>query len=157
VPDGLLSPLSSIDNLKQDKKPLVTPHWVLQSDRKQRRLLIDEFLAVEGVIPLSKNRDPVELHGTASPQLGQIGGSDAPCFPGRSIGTAPRLPPDPHFVPSSMPKYCVQRLSPLVCANQDLVMQFAVIRRARELDGDKQGALSYARAIAVRNLSLHVQ
>jgi len=151
VPDGLLSFLSSTDNLKQNEKPLVTPDWVLQSVRQQKRLPFDEFLAIEGVIP---KQIPVELHGTPSLQVEESNTLD---HPDRSTGPAPRLPSDPHFVPASMPTYCVQRRSPLVCANQELVMQFAAIRRAREMDGDSRGALSYARTIAVRKVSPHVQ
>ena len=41
------------------------------------------------------------------------------------------------------------RESPLICPNQELVEQIDVIRRARELDADWRGVLSYARAIAV--------
>jgi hypothetical protein len=149
VPDGGLSLLSSTDNLKQKEKPLVTPDWVLQSVRQQKRLPIEDFLAIEMVIP---NQIPVELHETPS----HVEESNTSGHPNRPTGTAPRLPPDPHFVPASMPTNCVQRRSPLVCVNQELVMQFATIRRARELDGDSRSALSYARAIAVRKVSLHV-
>ena len=46
-------------------------------------------------------------------------------------------------------KFACQRESPLVCPNQELVEQLDVIKRARELDVDWRGALSYARAIAV--------
>lgn len=150
----LLSFLSFTHHSKQNQKPLVTPDWVLESVRQQKRLPFDGFLAIEGVIP---NQTPVEPHGVPSPQPVQVAKTDASDYPNRSMGTAPRLPPNPHFVPASMPKYCVQRHSPLVCANQDLVMQLAAIRRARELDGDNRGALSYARAIAVRKVSLQVQ
>jgi len=129
----------------------VTPDWVLHSVRHQKRLPFDEFLAIEEVIP---SQIPVELHGTSSPQVEESNILD---HPNRPTSTAPRLPPNPHFVPASMPNYCVQRHSPLECANQELVVQFAAIRRARELDGDSRGALSYARAIAVRKVSLHVQ
>ena len=143
--------MSPTDNSKQNDRPLVTPGWVLQSVKQQKRLPFDEFLAIEGV---TSNRISVELYGTQTDQVEDTSASDDP---NRLIGAAPQLPPNPHFVPASMPKYCVQRHSPLVCANQGLVMQFAAIRRARELDGDKRSALSYARAIAVRKVSLHIQ
>jgi hypothetical protein len=110
----------------------------------------DEFLAIADVIPSQIPVVPVELHRTTSPQVEEA-------HPNRQAGTALRLPPNRHFVPSSMPMYCVQRRSPLICANQELVMQLAAIRRARELDGDNRSALSYARAIAVRKVSLHVR
>ena len=145
--------MSSTDNSKQNNKPLVTPEWVIQSVKQQKRLPFDEFLAIEGV---TSNLIPVERHGTPSPQMAQVEGASASGHHPRSIDTAPQLPSNPHFVPANMPKYCVQRHSPLVCANQGLVMQFAAIRRARELDGDRRGALSYARAIAVRKVSLHI-
>jgi hypothetical protein len=106
---------------------------------------------------VTPDRIPVGLHRTPSPQSVEVEEVDALGYPDRLTGTAPRLPPNPHFVPTSMPTYCVLRHSPLVCANQELVMQLAAIRRAREMDGDKRGALSYARAIAVREFSLHVQ
>ena len=111
----------------------------------------DEFLAIEGLIP---SQIPVVLRETPSPQVDE---SDILDNSNRPTGTAPQLPPNHHFVPASMPIYCVQRHSPLICANQELVMQLAAIRRARELDGDSRGALSYARAIAVRTVSLHVR
>lgn len=66
-----------------------------------------------------------------------------------SATLAPSLPLDPHFVPSSMPRLCVERHSPLVCPNHELVMQLAMIRKARDMDGDERGSLSYSRAIAV--------
>ena len=131
----------------------MTPDWVLRSVKQQKRLPFDEFLAIEGV---TSNRIPMELHGTPAPQMAQVEATSASDHRNGSIDAAPRLPPDPAFVPASMPKYCVQRQSPLVCANQELVMQFAAIRRARELDGDRRGALSYARAIAVRKVSLYI-
>lgn len=131
----------------------MTPDWVLQSVKQQKRLPFDEFLAIEGV---TSNRIPMERHGTPAPQMAQVEDTSASDLPNGSIGAAPRLPPNPAFVPASMPKYCVQRQSPLICANQELVMQFAAIRRARELDGDRRGALSYARAIAVRKVSLYI-
>ena len=154
---GPLGHLSSTDNSGQSEKPLVTPDWIIQSVKRQKRLLLDEFLAIEGVTPISKIRIPADLHDTPSPQLVQIKESDTTDHPDRSISIAPRLPPNPHFVAASMPKYCIQRFSPLVCANQELVMQFAVIRRARGLDGNRRSALSYSRAIAVRKFSLHMQ
>jgi DNA polymerase mu len=46
-------------------------------------------------------------------------------------------------------KLACQRESPLVCPNQELLGQLDVIRRARALDTDWRGALTYARAIAV--------
>lgn len=46
--------------------------------------------------------------------------------------------------------YCCFRKSPLVCPNQDLVSQFADIKRARDFEEDrKESALAYARCIAV--------
>ena len=132
----------------------MTPDWVLQSVKQQKHLPFDEFLAIEGVTP---NRIPMEPHGAPLPQVIQIEDSDESEHPSQPTVTTPRLPPNPHFVPASMPTYCVLRHSPLVCANQELVMQLAAIRRARELDGDNRGALSYARAIAVRKASLSVQ
>ena len=150
----LLYTARSTDNSRQNEKPLVTPDWVLQSVKQQKRLPFDDFLAIEGVTP---DRIPMVPHATPPPQVIQIEDSDESDHPGRPTVTTPRLPPNPHFVPASMPTYCVLRHSPLVCANQELVMQLAAIRRARELDGDNRGALSYARAIAVRKASLSVQ
>lgn len=149
--DSVLSLLSSTDKSKQNEKPLVTPNWVLHSIRQQKRIPFDEFLAIEDINP---SQIPVKLHGTPSPQVEESNILD---HPNPLTGSAPRLPPNRHFVPATMPMYCVQRRSPLVCANEELVMQFAAIRRARELDGDNRGALSYARAIAVRKVSLHVR
>jgi len=51
-----------------------------------------------------------------------------------------------------MSRFAVQRASPLVCPNQDLVEQLAVIRDARKVDGDERSATSYSRSIAVSPL-----
>ena len=50
---------------------------------------------------------------------------------------------------SQTARLACQRESPLICPNQELVEQIDVIKRARELDTDWRGVLSYARAIAV--------
>lgn len=48
-----------------------------------------------------------------------------------------------------MPTYCVQRKTPLVYPNQELVGQLAVIKQARWLNQEEISTLAYARAIAV--------
>ena len=45
--------------------------------------------------------------------------------------------------------YAVERASPLICPNQDMVKELAIIRRSRELEGEERSALSYQRAIGV--------
>lgn len=61
----------------------------------------------------------------------------------------PLIPPPKHLSYTS--KFAVQRASPLICYNQDLLYQLAVIRDARFLDNDKRSFMSYTRAIGVRS------
>ncbi|KAF9464977.1 hypothetical protein BDZ94DRAFT_1215253 [Collybia nuda] len=46
-------------------------------------------------------------------------------------------------------RFACARASPLVCPNQDLVTEIAVLSKSRELEGKHINALSYERAIAV--------
>lgn len=46
--------------------------------------------------------------------------------------------------------FATHRLSPLICPNQDIVTELAVIMRKRLLDGEPIGHAAYARAISVR-------
>ncbi|KAH8834887.1 hypothetical protein DL96DRAFT_1701904 [Flagelloscypha sp. PMI_526] len=48
--------------------------------------------------------------------------------------------------------YACMRASPLVCPNQELARQLAVVSRERKLEGNDVSSLSYARAVAVRYL-----
>ncbi|KAH7101561.1 Nucleotidyltransferase [Auriculariales sp. MPI-PUGE-AT-0066] len=48
----------------------------------------------------------------------------------------------------SMSTYAVQRLHPLVCPNQGIIVDLGIMRRQRELEGEARSALSYQRAIA---------
>ncbi|KAL1945244.1 hypothetical protein VTO73DRAFT_2095 [Trametes versicolor] len=64
------------------------------------------------------------------------------------------LPPDPPNVTdleklNYMSLYACQRVSPLVCPNQDLARELDVIRQSRALEGEDRSALSYQRAISV--------
>lgn len=47
------------------------------------------------------------------------------------------------------------RASPLICPNQVLVAELAVLQKSRELESKNINALSYERAIAVR-LAIHL-
>lgn len=52
-------------------------------------------------------------------------------------------------------RFACTRASPLICPNQDLVAELAVLQKSRDLEGKSINALSYERAIAVR-LAIHV-
>ncbi|KAJ7594925.1 hypothetical protein C8J56DRAFT_1044643 [Mycena floridula] len=108
-------------------KAVVTPDWLRDSVKQQKALPSDDYVAIA----------ELEAERHASEDQSSI--------------SSPRdssQPPEP-TVGRYTSRYSCQRDSPLVCPNEDLVQQFSVLRRNRELEGLETNALSYERAIGV--------
>jgi DNA polymerase mu len=117
----------------QDRKPVVTPEWLERSIKEGKRQPYRQYQALHVLrgktpydVETSDGRDGVSVHD-------------------EEVSTSVQA----DLSPSA--KLACQRESPLVCANQELVEQIDVLKRARELDLNWQSALSYSRAIAVRS------
>lgn len=59
-------------------------------------------------------------------------------------------PTSPNVFENWKSRYACQRASPLVCVNQALAEELAVLGQARELEGLGINALAYERAVSVR-------
>lgn len=118
---------------------MLTPEWLIKSAEENTRLDCDDFLAVSALKPHPWN--PVK-------QLGSTSQPDSPMDPRAGQDDIDS------FEASKLPRYCVERRTPLVCPNQELVKQLAVIRRARELESEERSSLSYSRAIAVSSFDI---
>ena len=112
------------------------PRWLRKSAEANEILPFDRYLA----IPALKPQFPLPtVKPDPAPEQLASGSKDSPI----------ELSDTEEFDAATMSTYCVQRKSPLICPNQELVAQFAVIKNARWLDGEDISHLSYSRAIAV--------
>ncbi|KAG8815000.1 hypothetical protein FRC17_000901 [Serendipita sp. 399] len=116
------------------ERPVVSPSWLKESAAANKLQDCNEHLAIEYLKPpvsLPKPRGHGhKLQGTGS-KLSPIELSD-----------------EENFNPASMSRYCVERQTPLVCPNNDLVAQLAIVKRSRWLDGEDVKALAHSRTIA---------
>ncbi|KAF9777864.1 hypothetical protein BJ322DRAFT_514143 [Thelephora terrestris] len=108
-----------------DQKPILKPEWLEKSIKEGKRQPYHQYQAL--YLSQDEAANGVELPDDHYD---------------RTIVTSAQAALSPSA------KYACQRQSPLVCPNQDLVEQLAVLKRARELDLNWESALSYARAIA---------
>lgn len=87
----------------------------------------------------------------------QVAAPDAPPPPEFSEASAVKLTPTVLPTPTAKlnhsSRYACTRASPMVCPNQNLVRELAIIRESRDLEGELRSALSYQRAIGVRLIS----
>lgn len=122
----------------KDQKPIVKPEWLEKSIKEGKPQSYNRYRALN--ITQGEAADDVGISNDRG---------DDSTRDGWEITTSAQVDLRPNA------KFACQRNSPLVCPNQELVKQIDVIKRARELDMDWQGALSYARAIAVGSPELH--
>ncbi|KZV99651.1 Nucleotidyltransferase [Exidia glandulosa HHB12029] len=143
-------------------KDVVTPAWLHDCAKQRVRLSAQLYPAIHiGTRPLSTSASPAPSRKRkASSSPAKSPGADAKLKSARTAtpppesalptpALRPALPPPSlleRFPPTS--RFSVQRLHPLVCPNQALIKELAIIRRARELEGEDRSALSYMRAIS---------
>lgn len=141
------------------EKAVVTPDWLRDSARAGKAAPCGDYAALRDLHDSSVIHCPdadcgsCDACGSSSPMPVR---SPSPSE-SRKTDTEVRVSTDSTTPPSAstldpMSPYACQRASPLVCPNQALVDELAVIRRSRELEGEDRSALSYQRAIAVRLL-----
>ncbi|KAF8591991.1 Nucleotidyltransferase [Ramaria rubella] len=118
------------------RKALVTPAWVTESIAKHERLPCGDYTAVCALDECTIANCPSH---SAEPSVT------------RSIPHTPTSSSRQNL--SYMSRFCVQRASPLVSENQDLLVRLGVIRDARALENDERSAMSYSRSIAVTDCS----
>ncbi|KAJ8076729.1 hypothetical protein PM082_001152 [Marasmius tenuissimus] len=135
------------------QKPVVTTQWLKDSIEKRKLVPCADYAALEELVDSTASHCPENIcltheectHTSKSPPSSK---SDVPDY---LLDPCPDPPQkadqDPH--PGLFQRYSCLRHSPLVCVNQDLVDQFSVLRRHRELEGWQIRALSYERTIAV--------
>lgn len=139
------------------QKAVVTPEWVEESAEKGECLPWGPFAALQEITqdlqkPWPPNRIgkidevagivPSSASASASSSKrssGVLGGG------GGGGGGKGQV----KFTPRYDSSYACEKHCPLVCPNQGIVEQLHIIRKAREIEGDKRSALSYSRAIAV--------
>jgi len=117
---------------------VLIPDWLTDSVAANQLLQFDEKY---WAIPILPPRRPVpQFIAPPEPVYTPSGSRDSPIELSDEEGGIPVNP---------MSNYCCFRRSPLVCPNQDLVSQFATIKRAREFEGNEEAsALAYGRCIA---------
>jgi hypothetical protein len=119
---------------------VVEPGWLEKSAEANEMLPFDQYLAIPSLKP------------QAALPTAKVEPTPA-SLPSGSRGSPIELSDTEDYHVTNMSKYCVQRKTPLICPNQELVAQFAVIRNARWLDKNETSNLSYARTIAVSSKS----
>ncbi|EJD44810.1 hypothetical protein AURDEDRAFT_124919 [Auricularia subglabra TFB-10046 SS5] len=146
------------------QKDIVAPAWLHECASQRVRLSAQLFPAVRAVStqtprPLKRKTPPGQLTPPRSPYVRSVSRSATPILPLSPTATPPPDTPPPEPFPMTPPrellekfspkaKSSVLRLHPLVCPNQRLIEELAVIRKARKLEGEERSELSYARAIA---------
>ncbi|KAK7036418.1 hypothetical protein VNI00_011615 [Paramarasmius palmivorus] len=129
----------------QKQKAIVTPQWLRDSIKEKR------LLPCGGYAALGELQDETEKHCPDG-----ICSNVEDCKHTKSTSSPKKLitdvsPPQPleNSQISHRHRYACMRHSPMVCPNQDLVNEFAVLYRHRELEGWEIRVLSYERTIAV--------
>uniref|UniRef100_A0A0W0FVE5 DNA polymerase n=1 Tax=Moniliophthora roreri TaxID=221103 RepID=A0A0W0FVE5_MONRR len=120
------------------QKAIVTPQWLKDSITQNKFLPCGQYAA------LGELHDETEKH---CPE--DVCSNTEECTHTKHSSS----PPPRHLSPSTTQithrhRYACMRHSPLICHNQDLVNEFAVLYRHRDLEGWEIRALSYERTIA---------
>lgn len=146
--------------LKQKEKAVVTPDWLRDSAKAGKPMPCGDYVALHDLHDTSVINCPDSESCTGCDKCRTS--SDA----NQSIETSVVLQEhdekhetyiietEQSMLPTSsnlshIAHYAVERASPLVCLNQDLVKELSIIRKSRELEGEDRSALSYQRAIGV--------
>lgn len=128
---------------RQTSKAVVTPEWLQDSIESGFLLPYSDYIALrdlhdEGVVRRPSNDREGALRGLA---------------PSHFSDPEDAVDPRDLAVLDHTSRYSCQRASPLICTNQALVRELDIIRRCRKLEGEERSVLSYARAIAVSQVS----
>ncbi|KAJ7772121.1 hypothetical protein DFH07DRAFT_734435 [Mycena maculata] len=123
------------------EKAIVTPDWLRDSVEQRAILPCGDYAALR------------ELHETTvencpDSDCGSEEGTEHTSSEGLLVASEIEQPTElmkAHYTS----RYACLRPCPLICPNQGLVRQLAIIRRSRELEGKDTSALSYERAISV--------
>ncbi|EJD44828.1 hypothetical protein AURDEDRAFT_124929 [Auricularia subglabra TFB-10046 SS5] len=137
------------------QKDVVAPAWLRECAAQRVRLSAQLFPAIRAAStqiprPLKRKTPP------GQPTPPRSVSRSAPLTP---TATPPPDTPPPETFPMMPPRELLEkfspkagssvlRLHPLVCPNQRLIEELAVIRNARKLEGEERSELSYSRAIA---------
>ncbi|KAL0578921.1 hypothetical protein V5O48_003069 [Marasmius crinis-equi] len=136
------------------QKSIVTVEWLRDSVAQRKLLPCVNYAALEELVKATAAHCPENICLTEEDCNHTDKRSDTPKFLLEPCPDGPESSKDPH--PGLFQRYACIRHSPLVCANQDLVNQFSVLRRHRELEGWQVRALSYERTIAALKAYPHV-
>ncbi|KAG7091129.1 hypothetical protein E1B28_010183 [Marasmius oreades] len=124
------------------QKPIVTPDWLRGSIEQCRLLPCADYAALEELVETTASHCPEKTCLTHEECTHRTSSDPFPDAP-NAVDNANK---DIH--PGLFQRYACIRHSPLVCVNQDMVNQFLVLKRHRELEGWQLRALSYERTIA---------
>jgi hypothetical protein len=132
-------------------RAVVTPEWLAKSFDLGTPQPCEDYAALQEMRESTRENCPDQSQCQSQSQETDeefIQGSSTQSHSDESIGAweSIQLPETINLHYSA--RYCCQRLSPLVCPNQELVEQLAVVMRSREIEGETINMLSYERAIA---------
>ncbi|KAF8911503.1 DNA polymerase mu [Gymnopilus junonius] len=133
------------------QKAIVTPDWLRESIKKGRLVECGNHAAF------------TELHDKTVEHCPDESNQDTGATSRESSPSLPRYQP-PAVKPTSLnvfknwrSRYACQRASPLVCVNQALAEELAVLGEARELEGLRVNALAYERAVSlIKSYPYHI-
>ncbi|KAF9529665.1 DNA polymerase mu [Crepidotus variabilis] len=126
------------------QKAIVTPDWLYKS-------IEDGHLAPCGSFAALRELQDQTAENCPDDDCSDSQGSDYTLVDSRDpkATKAAVKPTTPKVYDQWSAKYACQRASPLVCVNQELAAAFAVLSKARELEGMFANALSYERTAGI--------
>ncbi|KAG8907262.1 hypothetical protein FRB99_004956 [Tulasnella sp. 403] len=149
----------------ETRKAIVIPQWLSDTVERGELLPFEAYHALKqssvgdrspsmvsqsSGTELRSNRTP-SVHTTLTPVSTDMPSTSSPAKTiGSSLGETST---SPTRETTENTRFATHRLSPLVCPNQDLLSEVGVIMKSRRLDGNMRSALSYSRAISVRQLT----
>ncbi|KAF8633429.1 hypothetical protein AX17_004600 [Amanita inopinata Kibby_2008] len=127
------------------QKAIVTLKWLQDSVKEGHPLPCGNYAALKQLHEETASRCPDRSRATSPERPGSPpDNSSRQAEPMELIDTTSQK-----VKANYMSSYACARASPLICPNQELVLELSVLERSRELDGKSVNALSYARAMSV--------
>ncbi|KAH9485502.1 DNA-directed DNA/RNA polymerase mu [Psilocybe cubensis] len=129
------------------QKCIVTPEWIYDSVKQGKPVQCGCYAAISELHDETVEHCPDseegkdDTRGTLHHQISVY----SPRHEEQAV-----KPTHPRVIENWRSKYACTRASPLVCVNQTLVAELGVLGRSRELEGMGINALSYERAVAIR-------
>ncbi|KAG6850855.1 hypothetical protein H0H93_007473 [Arthromyces matolae] len=117
------------------QKAIVTPDWLHDSVAQQQMLPWRDYTALDELQEETEKSTSIR-----SPKQESVLGPSGVEIPST----------DPKVFSNHTARYACQRASPLVCPNQKLVVELGVLRMHRDFEGKAANALSYDRAISIK-------